>query len=159
MKTSIKTILVVLAILLGQNSMATGHGHDQSFGPQNVQSTSVCVIPAIDGEHVPFPLRQANTKFELSPNQTYVLNGTLVQLDGAVYFKVDFTTQPWLATEKLLQFPYFPVDSMTAKDVYKYSGKLIQIAVVAQSNEPKSSGDEDQTASMKLSVILNPVAL
>lgn len=152
--------VVMAMVLSGAQAIAKDH-HDgaQPFTPQNIQSTPACVIPAIDGENVPFPLRQANTKFELSQNQTYILNGTLVQMKGVVYLKVDFTSQPWLATEKLLQFPYFPMDSISAKDVYKYAGKLVQMAVFTQANSTSNGPNEEETSGLKLSAILSPVAL
>jgi hypothetical protein len=165
MNKTMKNIAVIFAALLSVNVAIAAtistrdHDHSKTFGAQNLQSTSVCVIPAVDGERVPFPLRAANTKFELAENETYLLNGTLVQIEGTVYFKVDFDTQPWLATEKLLEFPYFPVDSMTAKDINKYSGALVQIAVVAQANDLDPTSNEEQTSAMKLNMILSPVAL
>ena len=153
----LKKIAIILAAVT--SVAASGQMHAQGFTPQDVASTSNCVIPKVDGERVPFPLRAANTKFELSENQTYLLNGTLVQINSQVLFQVDFTTQPWLATEKLMQFPYFPVDSLTAKDVLRYKGQLIQLAVFAQKNDIKGSSDEAASANMKLNLILTPASL
>ena len=153
---NLKTAVVLVASLLSMNSaMANGN----SFGAQNIQSTSNCLIPKIDGERVPFPIRSANTKFELSPNQTYLLNGTLVQMQGQVFFKVDFDSQPWLATEKLLEFPYFQMPSVQSRLVTHYSGALVQIAVVAQANDASTDPQESATSSMQLNLILAPAAL
>ncbi len=153
----LKKIAIILAAVT--SVAASAQMHAQGFTPQDVASTSNCVIPKVDGERVPFPLRAANTKFELSENQTYLLNGTLVQINSQVLFQVDFTTQPWLATEKLMQFPYFPVDSLTVKDVLRYKGQLIQLAVFAQKNDIKGSSDEAASANMKLNLILTPASL
>jgi hypothetical protein len=131
----------------------------QQYSAQVVQSNSVCVIPKVDGERVPFPLRAANTKFELAQDETYLLNGTLIQMNGKVYFKVDFNSQPWLSTEKLLQFPYFPVDSMTTSDLSQYAGKLVQVAVLTKKNEVIVTSGEEQSSNLKFNLIVPPVAL
>ncbi len=116
-----------------------------------------CVISKNNDERVPFPLRKANTKFELSENETYLLNGTIVSISGRTYFKVDFTTQPWLETEKMLQFPYLLLDDASVP-VGQYNGRLVQMAVIARKNEV-SSISEGRGMSVKLEVILPPSAV
>jgi len=118
---------------------------------------SICVIPKIDGDKVPFPLKAANTKFELAENETYLLNGTIVSQDGKVLFKLDFNSQPWLATNKRAQFPYFLVDA-TETIVRKFNGSLVQMAVVVRKNEVQSGGQELNNGLM-LNVIATPVII
>ena len=156
--SKLQNIAILITALIGLNASAQSN-RPQSFIAQNIASTTNCVIPKVEGETLPFPLRMANTKFELSENQTYLLNGTLVQIQGQILFKVDFYSQPWLATEKLMQFPYFPVDAVTAKQANHYVGQLIQIAVVARKNDQDSSGNESANSEIRLSIILNPVNL
>ncbi|NDG84999.1 MAG: hypothetical protein EBX52_08190, partial [Proteobacteria bacterium] len=59
----------------------------------NLQDAA-CVVSRLDGERIPFPLKKANTKFELAENETYLLNGTIVEMNGRPYFRVDFQSQP-----------------------------------------------------------------
>jgi hypothetical protein len=131
-----------------------------SGGPASAQmslTSSQCVISKIDGERVPFPLRKANTKFELAENETYLLNGTIVSMNGRVYFRVDFATQPWLETERMLQFPYIPLEDVSSL-VGQYAGRLVQMAVIARRVE--SNGAIEGTGSgVSLRVILPPVPL
>ncbi len=115
---------------------------------------SACVIAKVDGERVPFPLRKANTRFELAENETYLLNGMIVQMDGKTYFKVDFQTQPWLETERMLQFPYLALDEGTVA-LGQYSGQLVQMAVVVRRNTFVSS-TEGGTERIRLQPILPP---
>ena len=102
----------------------------------NLQNPA-CVISRVDGERIPFPLKKANTKFELAENETYLLNGTVVEINGHPFFKVDFQTQPWLGTERMLQFPYIPLDESSVS-VSQYNGRLVQMAVVARKNDSSS---------------------
>jgi hypothetical protein len=111
-----------------------------------------CVIPRVDGERIPFPLRKANTKFELAENETYLLNGTVVSMNGRSYFRVDFNSQPWLATERMLQNPYYPIDEATIQ-VSQLKGRLVQMAVVAHQND-QNSQIEDGNSPLKLVPIL-----
>lgn len=115
-----------------------------------------CVVPKIDGDKVPFPLRNANTKFELAENETYLLNGFLYQKEGKYYFKVDFETQPWLMTAKRAQFPYFLINPEDA-DMVKNSGSdMVQMAVVARKNDV-STGSQEWSNNLKLNLITTPV--
>ena len=152
-----KIVAMLFAIGLSFNS---AFAQIQTLSEQPIAPNASCVIPKVDGERVPFPLRAANTKFELSQDETYLLNGTLIAMSGKVYFKVDFNAQPWLATEKLLQFPYFPVDSMTVADIVPYANRMVQAAIVTKKNDVVvPSGSEGQVANLKFSMILPPVAL
>jgi hypothetical protein len=122
-------ILSMVGLLLLGGSVGA---HAQVINPGNG-----CVIPKVDGERVPFPLRKANTKFELAENETYLLNGTIVSRGGRSFFRVDFNSQPWLATERMLQNPFFPVDD-SAIQVGQHNGRLVQLAVVAHMNDQVS---------------------
>jgi hypothetical protein len=126
------------------------------FAQMNL-STSQCVISKIDGERVPFPLRKANTKFELAENETYLLNGTIVVVNGRTLFKVDFATQPWLETEKMLQFPYIPLDDAT-HTVNQFAGRMVQMAVVATKFQTYSPIEGGGTG-VSLRVILPPIPM
>jgi hypothetical protein len=119
-------------------------------------SNSACVVARVDGERVPFPLRKANTKFELAENETYLLNGYVVQMGGRPYFRIDFASQPWLETEKMLQFPYISLDE-SAVSVNQYTGRLVQMAVVARKVD--SAAAEGGLGSLRLSVILPPTLI
>lgn len=124
---------------------------------QYLGSNPECVISKINDERVPFPLRKANSKFELSENETYLLNGTIVNMSGRTYFKVDFLSQPWLETERMLQFPYLLLDDSSVP-VGNYNGRLVQMAVVARKNDV-SSISEGGARNVKLEVILPPVMI
>ncbi len=117
-----------------------------------------CVIPKVDGERVPFPLKNANTKFELAENETYILNGTIVQQDGKSFFKVDFNSQPWLATQKRTQFPFFMIDTADTTMMKKFDGNLVQMAVVVRKKDVSNNGQE-WDSSLVLDVIANPVLI
>ncbi|MBU6154784.1 MAG: hypothetical protein KGP28_10820 [Bdellovibrionales bacterium] len=121
---------------------------------QYLNANPECVVSKITDERVPFPLRKANTKFELSENETYLLNGTIVSMNGRTYFKVDFATQPWLETERMLQFPYLLVDDSSVP-LGQYNGRMVQMAVVARKAD-QSSISEGGAGSVKLEVILPP---
>jgi hypothetical protein len=132
---------------------ATGAGAQAQYLNPNPE----CVISKINDERVPFPLRKANTKFELSENETYLLNGTIVTMSGRTYFKVDFATQPWLETERMLQFPYLLLDDNSVP-VGQYSGRLVQMAVVARKADQSSIAEGGGTR-VKLEVILPPAPI
>jgi hypothetical protein len=119
---------------------------------------SVCIIPKIDGDKVPFPLKGANTRYELAENETYILNGTLVQVDGKVYFRVDFKSQPWLATQKRQQFPLFLVDHHDVSMMKKYGNNLVQMAVVVRKKDVSTNGQE-WDSSLVLNVLASPVVV
>jgi hypothetical protein len=120
----------------------------------NLQNAA-CVIARIESERIPFPIKKANTKFELAENEIYLLNGFLVEIKGKPFLRVDFQTQPWLATEKMLQFPNIPLDEFRFQ-VSQYGGRLVQMAVVVRRNDSafRIEGGEGQ---MKLDPILPPV--
>jgi len=124
----------------------------------DLDPNTVCVIPKIDGDKVPFPLKSANTKFELAENETYILNGTLVSQEGKTYFKVDFNSQPWLATQKRTQFPLFLVDHDDVSMMKKYSGNLVQMAVVVRKRDVSTNGEE-WDSSLVLNVLAAPVLI
>ena len=149
-------VLVLLLISVTANAQLTDNGNKNPFPSGTGDPHSVCVIPKIDGERVPFPLKSANTKFELAENETYILNGTIVQQDGKSFFKVDFNSQPWLATQKRSQFPFFLIDSNDTTMMKKFSGNLVQMAVVVRKKDV-SSGGQEWDSSMVLDVIANPV--
>ena len=124
---------------------------------EQIKSGSACVVPKLEGERIPFPLRKANTKFELAENETYLLTGMVVMMNGRSYFRVDFNSQPWLATEKMLQNPYFPVDEATIS-VGQANGRLVQVAVVARKNDALSQSEGGNTA-LKLEPIMPPMSI
>jgi hypothetical protein len=143
-------ILLSAALLSASSQAQILKGGYHQAGPGNG-----CVIERVDGERIPFPLRKANTKFELAENETYLLNGTIVARNGRSFFKVDFNSQPWLATERMLQNPLFPVDEGTIQ-VGQYHGRLVQMAVVAHMNDQRGQ-IEGGNGPLKLVPIL-PVA-
>ena len=143
--------VLVLSILSVTNSFA-----QSPYTTQHVESNEDCVIPKVSGERVPFPLQKANTKFDLSENQTYLLNGTLVVMNDKIYLKIDFNTQPYLATQKMVQFPYLAMDSVNAATVARMNGRLVQVAVVTR-KLPASSLEGGN--GLKLNAILPPQVL
>lgn len=143
--------LIVLGLLLSFTTLVQAQ-QPEGFKAIDVGSTQSCMIPKVDGERVPFPLRNANSKFELAAGETYLLNGTLVMNSGKVFLKVDFNSQPWLATEKMLSFPYFEVSAMNVNVVHQYGGHLVQVAVVARREESCST----HITNLKLDPILPP---
>jgi hypothetical protein len=153
MKTS-KMKWLFIAGFFGFIFGLTVGGHAQA--QINLQNPA-CVIARVDGERIPFPLKKANTKFELAENETYLLNGTIVEINGNAYFKVDFKTQPWLGTERMLQFPYIPLDDYSVS-VSQFNGRLVQMAVVARKND-SSSIAEGGASRVRLAPIMPPLPL
>jgi hypothetical protein len=143
--------LIVLGLLLSFTAFAQTPQPD-GFKAINVGPSQYCMIPKVDGERVPFPLRNANSKFDLVAGETYLLNGTLVMNSGKVFLKVDFNSQPWLATQAMLSFPYFEISSMNVSTVHQYNGHIVQVAVVAKREESCST----HIANLKLDPILPP---
>ena len=155
MKTKMKTLLSLgLGLLLVTVSVVCAQTGGQ-FQVQNVSPTDDCVIPRVDGERVPFP--KANTKFELAENETYLLNGNLVMMKGKVYLKVDFNSQPWLATDAMVRNPYLLVDAVDPALVARYAGKMVQIAVVAHKHEGAAS--QPEVMKTRLLSLLPPLPL
>lgn len=90
-----------------------------------------CIIPKLDLDKVPFPIKSANTKFDLAEGETYILNGTVVKKDSKYYFQIDFESQPYLATPNRIANPYFAIDASDFDLIRKVgSGELVQMAVV-----------------------------
>lgn len=149
------TLIVIALIAFGLVQLASASAQT-SYTTQHVEPNEDCVVPKVNGERVPFPLQKANTKFELSENETYLLNGTLVTLNNKIYLKIDFTSQPYLATQKMVQFPYFAVDSINAATVARMNGRLVQVAVVTR-KAPQSNYEGG--VALKFTAILPPEAL
>jgi hypothetical protein len=105
------------------------------FTPVDLGSTDTCLIPRVEGERVPFPLQKANTHFELAAGETYLLNGTLAVMNGKVFLKLDFNSQPWLATDRMVSYPYIEVSSIDPNTARSYGGRIVQVAVVAGDND------------------------
>lgn len=153
----LKTNLVLFLLLMGgmaKSSVAIGDDAPAiDLDPKNI-----CVIPKLDGDKVPFPLKGANTKYELAENETYILNGMLVQEDGKIFFRIDFKTQPWLATQKRMQFPLFMVDHNDVSMMKKYGGNLVQMAVVVRKKDVSTNGVE-WDSSLVLNLLASPVVI
>lgn len=150
---------MVLALLLSISAQAQlGGGQKFPVPAGTADPGSMCVIPKIDGDKVPFPLKNANTKFELAENETYILNGFIVQHEGKAFFKVDFNSQPWLATQKRTQFPFFMIDSNDTTLMKKFNGNLVQMAVVVRKKDV-STGGQEWDSSLILDVIANPIVI
>jgi hypothetical protein len=149
-----KTTGMIIALgLILNGTFAEASGSNRAFSPVNIASTESCLILKMDGERVPFPLQKANTKFALADGETYLLNGTLTILSGKVFLDVDLESQPWLATASVIANPYFEVDAMDAGSIHHYSGKFVQMAVVANREVGTSAGE---APAMRLSSILPP---
>jgi hypothetical protein len=147
--------LSLLALGMAMFGMTVANAQLQLPKPIPVKPIPNCNVPKIDGDKVPFPLRNANTKFELAENETYLLNGYVVNYEGKTYFKVDFETQPWLATSKRVQFPYFVISAEDVAAMKGASSDLVQMAVVTR----KSDGTQGPEFSNNLSfsVITKPI--
>ena len=151
-----KTIIIILGMVsaITISSLALAQQYSKPFPPVSLEASEDCVIPRIDGERVPFPVKRANTHFELAEGETYLLNGSLVVLSGKVYLKVDLASQPWLATPKMVSYPYFEVSSIDIPTARSYGGRSVQMAVIAQ----KSGGGVGiyRPMDLKLNSILPP---
>lgn len=162
MKSNAMNVVAVLTGLLVSGIVAFAqnqdHGNKFPVPGGTADPHSVCVIPKIDSDKVPFPLKNANTKYELAENETYILNGFIVNQDGKPYFKVDFNSQPWLATSKRTQFPYFMIDSNDVTMMSKFGGNLVQMAVVVRKKDVSNNGQEWQSA-LVLDIIASPVVI
>lgn len=115
---------------------------------------SICVVPGIDKDKVPFPFRTANTKFDLAEGETYILAGNIVMVNQSPYFNIDFGAQPWLATKKRLQTPLFPIDPEDHSTIRKYgtTSEIVEIAVVMK----KMGGQESAVRELGLKVVATP---
>lgn len=151
-------IVWLLSAGIAANAQTQGGGNGFPAPVGSADPRSTCVIPKIDGERVPFPLKNANTKFELAENETYILNGTIIQQDGKSFFRVDFNSQPWLATQKRTQFPLFMIDGSATTLMTKFNGNLVQMAVVVRKQDV-STGGQEWDSSMKLDVIASPIRI
>jgi hypothetical protein len=152
-----KTNLVLFLLLIGAVAQSSVVKADEAPAV-DLDPKNICVIPKLDGDKVPFPLKGANTKYELAENETYILNGTLVQEEGKIFFRVDFKTQPWLATQKRMQFPMFLVDHNDVSMMKKYGGNLVQMAVVVRKKDVSTNGVE-WDSSLVLNLLANPVVI
>lgn len=150
---TMRAVRMALGFALGMAWVVSG---GSAFAQVNLRN-SECVISKIDGERVPFPLRKANTKFELAENETYLLNGTIVVMSGKVFFRVDFASQPWLETERMLQFPYIPLEDASYA-VNHFTGRLVQMAVLAR-KVVTYSPIEGSAGGVSLRMILPPIPL
>ncbi len=153
MKNKLKIVLSLGLLIVSATFVHAQSGNQ--FQVQNVAPTNDCVIPRVDGERVPFP--KANTKFELAENETYLLNGYLVLIKGKVYLKVDFNSQPWLATDQMVKNPFMLVNAVEPALVARYSGRIVQIAVVAHKYE--NSASQSEFISTRLLSLLPPLPI
>lgn len=145
-------ILVAGVLAWGANAQA-----QVTLPPIAIQPTAGCAIPKLDGDKVPFPLKTANTKFELAENETYLLNGFVSQLDGKPFFKIDFQSQPWLATYHRTQFPYFPIDAEDPAVLSLDPNQLVQMAVVVRRTKASAPSGNEYQDGLRLDVIVPPV--
>lgn len=86
------------------------------------------------GGELPNPFDTANRRVELADGEPYLLVGRVVMRDGAMfgddpgmapYFRIDLTEQPWLATEKRVGQPYYPLEgSVDDWNRYVSMGKI-----------------------------------
>jgi hypothetical protein len=154
MKTFVLSILLTVlgfSVNVANSSFANA---STSIGNGDVYG---CVIPRLGGDKVPFPkLQSANTKFDLADNETYVLNGYVVVAQGRYYFRIDFNSQPWLATAARLANPYIEIDPSSAVGRYA-NGQLVQMAVVAK--RASMIGAYQNQSVQSLQMILPPVPL
>lgn len=156
MKNKTMNVVAVVVALLVSGVIA--FAQDQNNGGLGGKAQPVCVIPKIDSDKVPFPLKNANTKYELAENETYILNGFIVNQDGKPFFKIDFDSQPWLATQKRTQFPFFMIDSSDTTLMKKFGENLVQMAVVVRKKDVSNNGQEWGSA-LVLDIIASPVVI
>jgi hypothetical protein len=147
-----------LLVLFAALSSVSAEAQIQMPNPVSTRPIPGCNVPKIGGDKVPFPLRNANSKFELAENETYLLNGHVMQNEGKLYFKVDFETQPWLATAKRVQFPYFLISAEDASEMKGVSNELVQMAVIARKADV-SSQNQEWSNGIVLNVITRPVRI
>ncbi len=119
-------------------------------------TNGVCAIPALDPDKIPFPIKDANTHYELAENENYVLNGFVITMNGQVAFRLDLESQPWLATERRTHYPYFVIDPDHVALVRKFEGQRVQLAVTARHSEVATQGDFWATGVM-LSPLIPPI--
>jgi hypothetical protein len=92
---------------------------------------SPSVVRAGGGEGIP-SLNDINSmKYELADGESYQIGGVITFLsDGQPYLKVDLKLQPWLATSKRVQFPYYPLTG--GADFWKtYNGQKVAYMCIA----------------------------
>jgi hypothetical protein len=93
------------------------------------------------GGEIPTPFTALNRFFELADGETYVLEGQVVAgaaLSPSIpfgeqqaWFMPDFNAQPWLASQKRLANPGYPMDNAPWLSWAPYAGQMLRIGVVA----------------------------
>ena len=116
-----------------------------------------CVIPKLDLDKVPFPIKSANTRFDLADGETYVLIGTIVKKDGLFFFQIDFDSQPWLATAARLQNPFFAISQADSQLIQSVgTNELVMMSVVARQSSIALSV-EGYTSKIGIELIAPPI--
>jgi hypothetical protein len=147
MNPKLNLIASVLFITLAGGLMVNLQAH-----ATNKDSGGYCVISRVPPDKIPFPRAyDANTVFELAADETYILNGTIVSVQGQAYFQIDFNSQPWAATKARLANPYFELNqSESLADQYR--GQMVQMAVVARQVKILSTNPAQNNLSLDLIV-------
>lgn len=82
-----------------------------------------------DGNDVPTPFT-SNQKVELADGEDYTLVGELGVHGESVYFVIDFSEHPWLASAKRRANPIYPVKAR-ASVMERYHGVRVKMSVRA----------------------------
>ncbi|MGE0616460.1 MAG: hypothetical protein AB7P04_12550 [Bacteriovoracia bacterium] len=82
------------------------------------------------GGEIPVPYKTANLRTELADGEYYVLQGKVVYRGGKPYFQVDLNVHPWLANQRRLANPFYPLDRDSA-DWDNFAGSRIQVTLQA----------------------------
>lgn len=62
-----------------------------------------------DRGQFPIPLKDTNRHAELAEDEVYTLYGHIIRTGNAYYFRVDLKAHTWLATEKRVANPHYPL--------------------------------------------------
>jgi hypothetical protein len=88
--------------------------------------------PGTSGGELPAPFFNANLRVELAHGEYYILKGTIKNIVGKPYFKVDFKEQAWLKNNDRQSFPYYRIERTGLIDWTKYEGQYVEIYTRAE---------------------------
>lgn len=121
---------VVVAVILGlSGALFFGISKSDARELPSVHQAKSCGAFGGGGE-LPSPFDTANHRVELADGEAYLLVGRVVMMQNPgfstdnrmfPYFRVDLNEHPWLATEKRISQPYYPLEG-AVEDWKKYVG-------------------------------------
>jgi len=103
-----------------------------------------CVVETKGGGgEVPVPFG-LNQKAELATDELYVLMGKILiysqkGMEPRAFFQIDLQDHPWLASEKRINYPYYPIEG-SAYTWKSYAGRKVKLMARAHGKIVTVSG-------------------